>query len=348
MLIITHSGWKNHANYKDDPAVVPFFKVRDSLSIFKGCLMFGNRVVVPSSLRGDVLKLLHQGHPGIVRSKMLARSQVWWPSLNSDIEVMCSNCSPCAKVNFKPDPEVHSWPSPKYPFQRVHIDFFPYNQSTFFLFTDAFSRWLFIQHMPQTSATHVTGVLLHIFSLWGGVPAMIVSDNGPPFDSLEYSDFCTNFNISINRVPVYHPESNVFAERSVQVGKRGLRKMIYELDEVSKLSLDLPSIIHRRLKTFLFNYQSTPSTSTGKSPVELLLSFKPRTMLSMLNPRSAISLDCNTGHILENDPVFVRFNKKSPVIKGRVIRHKGVDRYLVDFDGVLKEVHKNQMVLAPL
>ena len=82
---------------------------------------------------------------------------------------------------------------------------------------------------------------------------MLVGDNGPPFDSVEYAEFCTSFNISINRVPVSHPESNVFAERSVQVGKRGLRKMICELDEVSKIPADLPNIIQRRLKTFLFN-----------------------------------------------------------------------------------------------
>ncbi|KAK6757754.1 hypothetical protein RB195_015524 [Necator americanus] len=39
------------------------------LSVQNGCLHFGHRIVVPTSLQEAVLKQLHQGHPGMTRMK---------------------------------------------------------------------------------------------------------------------------------------------------------------------------------------------------------------------------------------------------------------------------------------
>ncbi|KAL1470294.1 hypothetical protein MTO96_040514 [Rhipicephalus appendiculatus] len=48
--------------------------------------MCGVRVIVPAKLRNLLLGELHDGDPGIVRSKQLARSYVWWPSIKADLE----------------------------------------------------------------------------------------------------------------------------------------------------------------------------------------------------------------------------------------------------------------------
>lgn len=54
--------------------------------------MFGMRVIVPEKLRNLLLDELHEGHPGIVRSKQLARSYVWWPSIEVDLEQRVKAC----------------------------------------------------------------------------------------------------------------------------------------------------------------------------------------------------------------------------------------------------------------
>ncbi|KAL1474174.1 hypothetical protein MTO96_038176 [Rhipicephalus appendiculatus] len=55
--------------------------------------MFGMRVIVPAKLRSLLLDELHEGHPGIVRSKQLARSYEWWPSIEADLEHRVKACT---------------------------------------------------------------------------------------------------------------------------------------------------------------------------------------------------------------------------------------------------------------
>uniref|UniRef100_A0A1X7UB29 Integrase zinc-binding domain-containing protein n=1 Tax=Amphimedon queenslandica TaxID=400682 RepID=A0A1X7UB29_AMPQE len=59
---------------------------KDNLSVEKGCLPWGARVIVPPQLQKLVLEEIHQRHPGIVRMKALALCYIWWPTLNADIE----------------------------------------------------------------------------------------------------------------------------------------------------------------------------------------------------------------------------------------------------------------------
>lgn len=85
------SGWVGHKNYKNESE--PYFRRISELSIEKECLIIGNIVENPNILRQQVLNILHKNHPGIVRSKMLARSDVWWPNIDSCIEKYIKYCS---------------------------------------------------------------------------------------------------------------------------------------------------------------------------------------------------------------------------------------------------------------
>ncbi|KFD67385.1 hypothetical protein M514_20421 [Trichuris suis] len=78
------------------PRLEPFYNRRQSLSITDGCLLFADRVVVPERLQGTVTTQLHSDHPGIVRMKALARSVVYWPGLDRQIEDIVRGCAACA------------------------------------------------------------------------------------------------------------------------------------------------------------------------------------------------------------------------------------------------------------
>ena len=71
-------------------------------SLSSNCLIFEHRVVIPPSLRQAILGDLHLGHIGIVKMKGLARSFVYWPGIDSDIEQMAKSCMDCARHTHAP------------------------------------------------------------------------------------------------------------------------------------------------------------------------------------------------------------------------------------------------------
>lgn len=62
---------------------------------------------------------------GIVKIKSLARSYVWWPCLNKNIEETCKSCTVCQSVQRIPNKGVlQSWPIPiNDVWERIYIDF---------------------------------------------------------------------------------------------------------------------------------------------------------------------------------------------------------------------------------
>lgn len=87
----------------------PFFIRRTELNCHLGCLQWGNRVIIPKELHKRVVEELHNSHPGISRMKALARSYIWWPNMDSDLERYVNGCAECQKHQKMPkSAPIHS------------------------------------------------------------------------------------------------------------------------------------------------------------------------------------------------------------------------------------------------
>ena len=84
-------GWPESV----DPNTMPYFRGRNELTVQDGCLVWGNRVIVPPSGRATVQAVLHKAHPGIVRMKTLSKNYVWWPGIGQDLERTVKECEAC-------------------------------------------------------------------------------------------------------------------------------------------------------------------------------------------------------------------------------------------------------------
>ena len=70
--------------------LIPYYRKKLELTVQDGCILWGKRVIIPKVLRGKLLEELHIGHVGICRMKALARSYIWWPHLDQDLEAMAA------------------------------------------------------------------------------------------------------------------------------------------------------------------------------------------------------------------------------------------------------------------
>ena len=69
--------------------------VRSELSVANGVLLRGSLVVVPNALQRKFVKISHEGHQGIVKTKQLLCSAVWFPGKDRMTEDIVRSCLPC-------------------------------------------------------------------------------------------------------------------------------------------------------------------------------------------------------------------------------------------------------------
>ena len=356
LMILTKEGWLENTN---DDQLKPFFSRKDELSVEQNCLLWGFRVVIPEKLRKTVLNLLHKDHPGICRMKALARTIVWWPSMDEHIENLVKNCEICeitkgssAKVPLQP------WPWARRPMQRIHIDFAKKYGVTFFIIIDSHTKWIEVFIMSKTTAGETIAKLRSIFSRFG-IPEELISDNGPPFSSEEFVKFCQELGIKIHKIAPYHPASNGQAERAVQIIKAALLKK--SLDKQS--NDDLQS----QLDKLLFTYRNTPHTMTKKTPAEMLFKYSPRTELTMLRPYFNGTMQEKTDSIKNKEDkyrgeerefsigenVLVRSVRGEEMkwMRGKILVRKTKVLYLVMVNGQTRLCHADHLkktLLLPL
>ena len=209
-------GWPHKVK---EEALKPYYQCKDQLATDQGCLLWGLRVIIPPILQAQMLNELHASHPGIVKMKALARSIVWWPNMDKDIEDVVTSCKSCAAHRSLPPVEpLHTWPWASHSMQRIHIDFASIEQFEVLVIIDSHSKW--IEAIPLRAATANTTVdALRLFFASFGLPKEIVSDNGPQFTAQDFKDFCVNNGIKHTLIPPYHPATNGAAKRAVQVIK---------------------------------------------------------------------------------------------------------------------------------
>ncbi len=171
---------------------------------------------MPEKLRSKVLGILHETHAGAVRMKALARSFVWWPGIDRQLEELTRNCPVCRETCKEPaETKDGAWPTPPPPLHRLHIDYaWPVHGHYLMVIVDSTSRWSEIYTTKSTTSQATIALLQPLFAIFG-LPVEIVLDNGPQFASEEFREFTSRNGILHRMGAPYHPQSNGLAERIV-------------------------------------------------------------------------------------------------------------------------------------
>lgn len=231
-----------------------YYKVRDDIYLSNDLLFLNTKIIVPTTLRLEMLKIIHRAHFGIQKCKLRARQVMYWPKIDNDIEQFITECNICQlnkPANQKETLVPH--PIPSRPWQNLSSDFFEYNNQNYLLFVDSYSNWIEVFNTQNKNIETVIYYCKDIFPRFG-TPDILYSDN-IPYNCTVFKEFANEWNFKLIFSSPHHHQSNGLAEKSVNIVKQMLKK----------------SSNIKELPLLLLDYRNTPLPHMGYSPSQLLL-----------------------------------------------------------------------------
>ncbi|UYV72447.1 hypothetical protein LAZ67_9003186, partial [Cordylochernes scorpioides] len=259
-------GWPDK---KMSQALLSYWHVKDELGVQNGLLMRSCRLVIPASMKLEILDKLHAGHFGITKTRLRARETVWWPGISEEIAETVRKCSVCIQEAVSKHEPLIPTNFPTRPWQKIGMDLFKFENKWYLVVIDYYSRFPEVVQLDRLTANVVVCSCKSIFARHG-IPETVVSDNGTQFGAArEFANFARQYGFTHVTSSPRFPQSNGMAEAGVKIAKLILKK-----------NQD-PSL-------GLLEYRSTP-LENGYSPAELLMGRKLQTTLPIapenLNPK---------------------------------------------------------------
>ena len=188
-------------------AAMPYFSVRDELSVQNGIILRGERALIPKSLRHDMLRRIHMSHMGVEGCLRRARECVYWPAMSSEVKDFILKCDICRSVDNKQQKETlishdvldRLW-------AKVGVDLFTFNQTNYPITT-----WE-INLLENTTASHIFRKMKFAQH---GIPDARVSDNGPQFTAHEYKKFSKQWKFELVTTSLRYPKGSGKVENAV-------------------------------------------------------------------------------------------------------------------------------------
>ena len=236
----------------------PYFHIRDELVTEDGVIYRGERCVVPSSMRKDILLKLHSAHMGIVGTLRRARESVYWPGMNEDIKTYISKCRICNELRATSQQKQPLMPHdrPDRPWAKVGVDLFQLVNRDFLITVDYWSNYFEIDELSNTNALQVIKCLRRHFATHG-IPDVVITDNGPQFSSDAFANFSADWMFKHTTTSPYWPKANGMVESAVKVAKN--------LIQTALASGQDPWLS-------ILAFRNTPTPDMSTSPVQRLMS----------------------------------------------------------------------------
>ena len=231
-----------------------FWNIRAELSVADDLILKGSKLVIPRTLRGEILSQIHVGHIGIEKCRRRAREVVYWSGINQEIETMVRKCNTCIRFsdhNNKQPLQHHEVPNR--PWQKVGADLGTYGGKEYLIICDYLSLYPEVFQLRNITSTTVISKIKAAFARHGTAD-VLVSNNGQQFKSKEFQAFANDWSFHHVTSSPHYPKSNGLAEAAVKTIKKLLKK---SMDSKEDFQLALQA------------YQATPLWH-GVAPTQML------------------------------------------------------------------------------
>lgn len=132
------SGWPDDKRAVPVEAI-PYFNIRDELSIQHGIILHGERAVIAKSLSRDMLQRIHASHIGIEGCLRCARECLYWQAMSSGVKDFIHQCEVCRSFDNKQQQQQQRKKNPSSadrPWAKVGVDLFKFNKTDYLIIVD--------------------------------------------------------------------------------------------------------------------------------------------------------------------------------------------------------------------
>ena len=262
LMSLIQEGWP------EDKAKVPlvvrqYWPYRDELITANGLAYRGTRVIIPTSMRPEMIKRAHASHMGLQYTVNTARDVMYWPSIHADLTEEVRQCRTCQEAQAaQPKEPLMTYPLPKHPWQIVASDCFDAAGKHYVVYVDVYSDYIEVSELEDLLAETLIAKSKQIFATHG-IPLMLLSDNAPNYAAKEFADFARTWEFQHITSSPHYSKSNGRAEAAVKTMKNIVKKSGH--DDMWKAVLEWRNTI-------------TPGMDT--SPAQRLLSRRTRSFIT--------------------------------------------------------------------
>ena len=200
-------GWPSQKSEVLDE-IRAYWDFRDEISVYNGVLFKSHQVIVPVSLRPELLHKVHKAHQGADSSIQRARESVYWPGMQAAIRQTCSSCGVCSQyLSERPQEPMQSHTVPSRPWERVSAHLFHLHGSNYLVLVHHHSDYIELETLINTSTLAVIRAMKKNFARHC-IPDECVADSGPQFVSHEYARFAREYGFTSIKSSPYHSRGN--------------------------------------------------------------------------------------------------------------------------------------------
>ena len=256
----------------------------------------GAAIAIPpvDSLKREILRQNHDaptaGHPGRDQTFWNLEGQYWWPGMRrwaAQYVKGCATCQQSKPINHPRKTPLYRIPVPldALPFQVIAMDLITQlpnstGYDTILTIVDhGCSRAaIFLPCKTSVLGEGIAALYLKNVYPWFGIPTKVITDRDPRFMSHFAKALCTQLGVQQNISTTYHPQTDGLSERKNQWVEQFLRLLTMNDQGQWSQWLPIATAVHNR----------AVNSSTGSSPIEMILGYKPpldyRSSPATLNP----------------------------------------------------------------
>lgn len=212
--------------------------------------------------KNTLLKEFHYpNHRGAEELSAEILRKYYWPNVRKDCQTYVNSCSICQCAKYERHPiqyKLKLTPSPKEPFDIVHMDVFSLRNKKYLTAIDVFSKYLMYEPLNSCNAADIVVAYTNLFSRYK-LPKLLITDN--QFDLRLFRELLRMHKVEHHFSTAKHPNGNSPIERVHGTILEIIKTITASRNNI--LSLDL-------FENAVIIYNRSIHSQTKFKPVELL------------------------------------------------------------------------------